>query len=405
MVQIRRGLLIFLVVLAVAAGSLATCFYLNVSPSDLAAGPGAYVSVAKDRYGELTRIADTYEKAEFLRDYIEDNYYVEVSDEDVMNGVYYGMFNSLDDPYSNYMSKNEYQNELATLTGDYYGIGVTVAADVDTDRVIVISPTPGTPAEAAGIRSGDLILAVDGGEYTANQLDVCAAAIRGEEGTDVVLSILRKNDRFDLTITRTHITLQSVTSEMRSDGLGYIQISSFLNNTGIDFAAAVKSLEDQGATGLIIDLRNNGGGLVNAAIGVADVLMDKATVVYTEDHDHNRSYYQTTDGKTSLPSVILINEGSASSSEILAAGLQDNGICKVVGTQSFGKGIIQNVEELSDGSAVKLTILQYFTPGGEVIHKVGITPDYIVELTDDCYDEDGLLINDLQLKRAAELLK
>ena len=204
---------------------------------------------------------------------------------------------------------------------------------------------------------------------------------------------------------RTHIKLQSVTSELREDGLGYIQISSFLNNTGSDFAAALQSLEAQGATGILLDLRNNGGGLVDAAISVADVFMDKATVVYTEDHDHNRSYYQTKDGKTDLPVVVLINGGTASSSEILTAGLQDNGICEVVGTQSFGKGIIQSVNEVYDGSAVKMTILQYFTPSGSVIHEVGITPDYIVELTDDCYDEDGKLVRDVQLEKAAELLK
>ena len=405
MIRIKRWLFVFLIALALLAGAFAMCVYLQVSPADLVEGPGDYVRISEKKYSELTRFQESYEKADLIREYIEDNYYVSVKDEDVENGMYYGMFESLGDPYSMYMTKNEYDNEMASLTGDYSGIGVTVAADADADMVIVVSPTPGTPAEAAGLRTGDYIYKVDGVVYNATQLDVCAAAIRGPENTDVTLTVIRGKDEFELTITRTHITLQSVTGELRDDGLGYIQVSSFLNNTANDFAAALENLISQGAKGLIIDLRNNGGGLVDSAVGIADILLDKATVVYTEDQDHNRDYYKTKDGKTDIPTVVLINGGTASASEILTAGLQDNGRCEVVGTQSFGKGIIQIVDELSDGSAVKLTILQYFTPSGKVIHKVGITPDYIIELTDDCYDEDGWLVKDIQLEKAVELLK
>lgn len=405
MIQIRRRMLIFLVVLAVFSGAAAACFLLGADPLDIVKGSGARVNISEREYKDLTELAATYRKAEELRGYIRENYYIDVDDETLMNGIYDGLFESLGDPYSMYMTESEYQDELVSLTGDYSGIGVTVAADADADMVIVIAPTPGTPAEAAGIKTGDHIRTVDGVEYNASQLDTCAAAIRGEEGTDVVLGIIRDGESFDLTVTRTRIALKSVSSELRSDGLGYIQIRSFISSTGSDFIAALQKLEAGGAKGVIIDLRYNGGGLVDEAVTVADALMDKATVVYTEDNDHNRDYYRTADGKVDLPAVVLINEGTASSSEILTAGLQDNGICEVVGVKSFGKGIIQNVEQFEDGSAAKITILQYFTPGGSVIHGVGITPDHIVELTDDCYDEEGNLINDLQLEKAAELLK
>jgi len=404
MIRIKRWLLVFLVVLALAAGAFAAFMYVGMEPSELLQGRGNFVRLSSDRYEELTKYSEVYEKADELRKYIEANYYVEVNDEDIVNGMYYGMFDSLGDPYSSYMTKEDYENELASLTGDYSGVGVTVAADEERDMVIVISPTSGTPAEAAGLRPGDYIYKVDGVAYTASQLDICAAAIRGPEGSDVVLTVIRDKEEFEVTITREHIILKSVEYEMRDDGLAYIQISSFMNNTDEEFAQALADIEAAGAKGLIIDLRNNGGGLVESSVRIADELMDKATVVYTEDQNKNRYYYKTYDGKTDIPSVVLINEGTASSSEILTAGLQDNGVCKVVGTKSFGKGIIQNVFETEDGSAVKLTILQYFTPSGKAIHKIGITPDYIVELTDDCYDEDGYLIKDLQLERAAELL-
>lgn len=404
MVRIKRWLLIVIVILAVVAGAAAMCLFLDVDTDELVSGQGNYVRLSRASYDELASYKETYKKVDILRRYIKRNYYKEVSDEELMDGLYSGIFYSLDDPYSMYLTKTEYDNEIASLTGDYSGIGVTVAADVQADMIIVIAPSKGTPAEAAGLRAGDYIRSVDGVEYSASELGICAAAIRGNEGTDVTLGIVRKDESFDVTITRARIKMQSVSCEMRDDGIGYIQVSSFLNRTGNDFSLAVKDLESQGATGLIVDLRNNGGGLVDGAVAVADVLMDKATVVYTEDHDHNRYYYKTSDGKTDIPLVVLINGGTASASEILTAGLQDNGRCRVVGTKSFGKGVIQEVEELSDGSAIKLTVLQYFTPSGKVIHDVGITPDVVVELTDDCFDEDGYLVNDVQLERAAALL-
>ena len=206
-------------------------------------------------------------------------------------------------------------------------------------------------------------------------------------------------------IERAEIPTESVVYEMLDDGIAYIQISEFIGDTGKDFTAALKKAEQAGAKGLIIDLRDNGGGLVSSARSVADDLMDKGVVVSTINHSGKTSTYTTGNGRTELPYVVLINGNTASASEILSAGIQDNKEGTIIGTLSFGKGIIQNVTTLSDGSAVKYTELQYLSPNGNPIHGVGITPDIEIDLTEDCYDKNGFLVNDVQLEKAKEILK
>ena len=403
MIKIRKSTLVFLVVLGVLAGM--SCFYglqeigllsrLGVSGSHTLAG---------SEYEEYTHLKETYGKVDELRSYIMDNYYVEVDEEDLDTGILRGVFQGLDDVYSYYMTPAEYEQQMASLTGVYSGIGVTISAG-ESGYVEVVAPTKGSPAEAAGIRKGDLIIAVDGVEYTAAQLDVCAAEIRGPEGTDVTLTVRRKDEIFDVTITRTTIVSQTVEYDMLAHAIGYIAVSGFEQKTAEQFEAALADLEKQGARAFILDLRDNGGGLVDAAVKIADMLLDQGVVAYTEDHDGNKSPYRSKAGKTDLPYAVLVNDGSASASEILAAGIKDNGGGPLVGVTTYGKGIIQTVEQLTDGSGIKMTILQYFSPNGSVIHKTGIEPDYVVELTEDCFDEEGNLINDLQLKKAMELLE
>ena len=403
MIKIKKSTLIVLIILAVLCGA-AGLFTLQESGLAGRVGLGGSHVISDEQYQEYKHLSNTFGKADELRDYILDNYYVEVDPEKLDTGLLKGMFEGLGDVYSYYMTPSEYDQLMISLTGVYSGVGVTISAG-DSGYVEVVTPTKGSPAEAAGLRKGDLILAVDGTEYVGAELDTCAAAIRGKEGTDVTLTVRRGDEVFDVTITRQTIIAQTVDYKMLEDGIGYISISGFEENTSRDFEKALAAIQAEGATCFVLDLRDNGGGLVDAAVSIADVLLDKGVVAYTEDHDGNKSYYRTSAGKTDLPYVVLVNEASASSSEILSAGIKDNNGGPLVGVTTYGKGIIQTVEQLKDGSGIKMTILQYYSPNGSVIHKQGITPNYTVELTDDCFDEDGNLVNDLQLKAAIELLK
>lgn len=403
MLRIKKSLLIFLIIFALICGGAGSFILLRTGIGD--ALPGSTVTITRAQHERYRDYAERYEKAELLRKYIEENYYIEVDDEALMESIYKGIFAGLNDPYSGYLTAEEYAEELLSISGEYSGVGVTITNDKESGRIMVVSPTPNSPAERAGVRSGDYILKVDGVSYIGEQYSDAAFMIRGEEGSEVTITFKRGDQIFDLTLVRAQIQMLSVSHEMIDAEIGYIQISQFIEPTGKDFKEALDEIEESDAEGFVIDLRNNGGGLVDRAVEVADCLMDRATVVYAEDNAGKRTYYKTRNGKTDLPFVVLINEGTASASEILAAGLQDNDACPVVGTKSFGKGIIQQMEDLRDGSAVKLTVMQYFSPSGRTIHKKGITPDYIIKLDESCYDEEGFLADDLQLDKALSLLR
>ena len=403
MIKIKKATLVFLIILAVVCGA-AGLYTLQTTGAAAKFGLGGGHVLNEEQYQKYRHLSKTYSKLDELRDDILNRYYIEVDEEALETGMLKGLYDGLGDPYSYYMTPSEYEQTMISLTGVYSGVGVTISAG-DSGYVEVVTPTKGSPAEEAGIRKGDWILAVDGTEYSGEDLDTCAAAIRGPEGTDVTLTVRRGDNLFDVTITRKKIVTQTVDSRMLEDGIGYIAISGFEENTAGDFEAALTEIEAQGAKSFVLDLRDNGGGLVDAAVDIADVLLDEGVVAYTEDHDGNKDYYRTTYGRTELPYVVLVNAGSASSSEILSGGIKDNGGGPLVGVTTYGKGIIQTVEQLTDGSGIKMTILQYFSPNGSVIHKQGIEPDYVVELTEDCFDENGELIDDLQLQKAVELLK
>ncbi|MBP5751224.1 MAG: S41 family peptidase [Firmicutes bacterium] len=403
MIKIKKSTLIVLIILAVACG-MAGFYSLQATGLLSRMGVETQHTLSDAQYREYKHLSSTYGKLDELRSDILRRYYIEVDEDKLETGMLKGLYDGLEDPYSYYMTPSEYEQTMISLTGVYSGVGVTISAG-DSGYVEVVTPTKGSPADEAGIRKGDLILAVDGTEYIGSDLDTCAAAIRGPEGTDVTLTIRRGEEIFDVTITRKTIIAQTVDYKMLEDGIGYISISGFEDNTPLDFMQALAAIQEQGATRFVLDLRDNGGGLVDAAVDIADVLLDEGIVAYTEDHDGNKDYYRTSKGHTDLPYVVLVNEGSASSSEILSGGIKDNGGGPLVGVTTYGKGIIQTIEQLTDGSGIKMTILQYYSPNGSVIHKQGIEPNYVVELTDDCFDENGELINDLQLQKAIELLK
>ncbi|MBR0456630.1 MAG: S41 family peptidase [Firmicutes bacterium] len=334
------------------------------------------------------------EKLKEIKGYIDKYYLNEYDEKDLVDGAYAGYVSGLGDPYSEYMTKEDYESWMASATGNYSGVGITFSED-DDGNFQVLEVNAGSPAEKAGVVEGDLILTVDGQTYTNSE--VMAAAIRGKKGTEVTLMLFHDGKEKEVKMVRDDIVLQSVTWEMLDNSIGYIKISSFLNNTGADFKEALQAVEKNKAKGLILDLRNNGGGLVDQSVEVADELLDEGVVCYVEDKNGKTETYNAYDGKTKIPAVVLINESSASASEILAGALKDNGY-EIVGTKSFGKGVIQTTIEMDDGSALKLTIMQYLSPDKHVIHQKGIKPTVKVE------DKEKTEADE-QLEKAEELLQ
>ena len=334
------------------------------------------------------------EKLSEIKGYIDKYYLNDYDEQDLIDGAYEGYVAGLGDPYSAYMTKETYESWLTSATGNYSGVGITFSVN-EQGNFEVISVNPDSPAEKAGVEAGDFIVEVDGKVY--NDSEVMAAAIRGKKGTDVTLTISHEGKEKDLTITRDNIILKSVDSKMLDDGIGYIQITTFIDNTGEDFSDALDKIEANNAKGLILDLRNNGGGLVDECVDVADEFLDEGVVCYVEDKNGNTDTYDAADGKTKIPTVVLINESSASASEILAGALKDNGF-EIVGTKSFGKGVIQSTVEMGDGSALKLTIMQYLSPDKHAIHKKGVKPTVKIEDDEDTEEDE-------QLEKADELLK
>ena len=337
---------------------------------------------------------DTYErygKAEQLYMTLEENYYKDIDEDDVMTGLYKGMVEGLGDPYSSYMTEDEYASWEASTTGEYSGVGITFTQDKD-GSFVVVSVEKNAPAHKGGIKAGDVLIEVNGKAY--EDMDVMANAMRGKEGTDVDVTYVRDGSKKTVTLTREKIEQTTVEWEMLNEDTGYISISSFMSGTADEFSDALKAVEDRGAGSLVLDLRDNGGGLVDSCIEIADQFLDKGIVTYLENKDGKRVDYESEDGKTDLETVVLVNENSASASEILAAALQDNGI-KLVGETTYGKGVVQSTVKLSDGTALKLTIMQYFSPEGRTINGKGVKPDYSVDGS-----EDG----DPQLEKALSLL-
>ena len=359
-----------------------------------------------DRKGaeEYLYLKETYGFAEALKKVVKDQFYVPVEDEEaLLSGMYKGLVAGLDDPYSEYLTEEEFKTLIDQLQGNYSGIGVTMSAN-EEDYIEVISVTDQSPAQKAGIRTKDLVIGVDGVTYTGGQMSAAAEKIRGEKDTMVKITILRGTEILEFEIQRDTLTDVTVYAEMKENNIGYLRISGFELNTGKDFAAELRKMEEAKVDGLIIDLRNNGGGVVSSAIEVADELMDAATVVYAENQKGEKTYYKTENGKTKLPYVLLVDGGSASAAEILAAGVQEYGGGLVVGSQTYGKGVIQTTQSLINGGALKLTTMQYYTSSGKAIQGVGMTPDIVVDLTWDDVDENGK-VQDRQLEKAMELFE
>jgi carboxyl-terminal processing protease len=307
------------------------------------------------------------------------------------------------------MSKKEYEEFNMETEGEYGGIGVIVTPG-DDNLITVVSPIEDTPGERAGIKTGDKIIRVEGVDYFAETMDEAVSNMRGEPNTQVTITIFRSSngtsETFDVTLTREIIKLVSVKSAVLEGDIGYIRITSFDIPTYNDFQNHLSQLVQKQVKGLIIDLRNNPGGLMNVSTDIADEILGKATIVYTEDKTGNKEFIYSDADLVDLPLVIMVNEGSASASEILAGAVKDNERGLLLGTTTFGKGVVQRLRDLPDGSGLKLTVSEYYTPADKNIHGIGIEPDIIVELNEEA---EGIgmdyLEQDNQLQKAIEELR
>lgn len=315
----------------------------------------------------------------------------DVDEDQMMDSLLAGYLAGLDDDYSVYYTAEEYEEEMTDSDGSYVGIGVAVQQDTTTMVITVLTVYEGSPAEESGMEKGDVLQAVDGTDITQEELSDVVNRIRGEEGTEVTVTVLRDGETLDFTITRKSVDKVTVEYEMLEDGIGYILLTEFDNVSVSQMEEAIEALREEGMEKLILDLRDNPGGLLTSVVSIADLFLPETNIFYSEDKQGNQTNYDSSAEQLCTEEmVVLVNGNSASASEVLAGSLKDNDRAALVGTQTFGKGIVQTFYQLSDGSGIKLTTAHYFTPNGTDIHGVGIEPDLVVEDDEDTETDEQL---------------
>lgn len=346
------------------------------------------------------------QKIKYLENMIDEEYLGEISTDKLEEGVYAGLIYGLGDVYSRYYTKDEYEQESVTTEGSYVGIGVAMQK-YTAGGVQIVECYKGSTAEEAGIKVDDVITAINGEDITDTELQDVVSMIKDNEDKDVVLTVQRKGeDTQEITVKVSNVELPSVFGEMLDENTGYIQITEFKGVTVEQYEAVFADLKEQGMERLVVDLRDNPGGLLNVVCDILRDILPEGLIVYTEDKNGNRSE-ETCDGKKPLdmPLAVLVNGNSASASEIFAGAVKDYGIGTIVGTTTYGKGVVQSIRQLSDGSAVKLTIANYYTPKGNSINKTGIQPDVEVELSPELLNQEEITHEeDNQLQEALNSL-
>ena len=363
----------------------------------------AQLGTAKKTEDSALVTSATTAKMTMIERLIRKNYYKDVDTETLRDGVYRGMLESLGDPYAEYYSAQDLKEALNENQGIYYGIGAYVTLDTELNLSVISGTISGTPAEEAGLQEGDIIYKVDGTDTTGMTVSEVVSLIRGEEHTTVDLTLIRDGELVEVTIERRRVESPTVDYEMLDDNIGYIQITEFDDVTTDQFTEAMAVLKGQNMEALILDLRSNGGGNLDTCIDIANQLLPKGLVVYTEDKYGKREEYHC-DGEREFkkPMVVLVNGYTASASEILTGAIKDYGVGTIMGTTTYGKGIVQQIMSLKDGTAVKMTISRYYTPKGNYIHEIGIEPDIEVEFDADAYKKDK---TDNQLEAAKEQIR
>lgn len=381
--------IILVMLVAVAASEFTLYYYFKTNNLEKS-------EVSENSEKNIDAIADTLKN---FRKEIDKVFLGEIDEQKVLDETIKGYVKGLDDEYSEYMTKEEWDEFQSAALGNYVGIGIYMTTD-NNGNVIVLAPIKGSPAESAGLETGDIITAVNDENVLGTSSDDVSNKIKGEAGTEVKLTVLRDNEYIDMNVKREEIKVYHVEEKMLENNIGYMNLATFDEGCSDEFREKYQTLKNQGARSLILDLRNNTGGLVDEALKIADMMIEKdKTLLITVDSKGNKEIDKAKeDPIVEGDIIVLTNEYSASASEILVGALKDNGRAKSLGTKTFGKGVIQNVFFLNDGSALKLTVNEYFTPNETKINKVGIAPDYEVELPEDSQE-------DVQLNKAIELLK
>lgn len=358
----------------------------------------------------LTR-SEAMEKISLVKKMLLEYSLFDLDEEMIADYASVGMAASVGDPYTVYYPKEEFSSYKTNIFSSYVGVGAVLSANMEEDVIEIVSTVKDGPADKAGLKAGDKILDIDGKHYGAEQLTEASTHLKnGDEGTDVKVTVLRKDEgQLELNITREKVIKKSVESKMLENDIGYIKISGFegkLDNATKDtydeFMENFSGLKSAGIKNLIIDLRDNPGGDLNVVCNIADELLPKGIITYTEDKYGKRETIYSDKDEVDIPIVVLVNEGSASASEVLTGALKDYKKATVVGTKTYGKGIVQNVFPFPDGSGMSITTAKYFTPNGECIHGVGITPDIVVEAESEDLSNSE---NDNQLQKAIDIIK
>ena len=392
---------IYKIVMLVVIVSVITFITTTLFMSQYIEGNVRYIPAMYNDGGISSSIAS-------FRKIIDEKFLGEINEEKIRQETIRGYIKGLDDPYTEYMTKEEMEEFTSDVMGNFTGIGIYLTRDIEKNVVIVISPIKDTPAHKAGILPGDIITKVDGISYTGEQLTEASNKIKGEVGSKVTLEVLRDNKTLTFEVTRENIKVNHVESKLLENNIGYIEFNSFDDGCSKEFKNKLEELKKQNIKGIIIDIRGNGGGLVDEALDIADYIVEKdKTLLITVDKEQNEEITKAEiDPIINVPVVLLMNKTSASASEILAGALKDNGKVTIVGEKSYGKGVIQELLTLKDGSGLKITTNEYYTPNHNKINKIGIIPDVEVVLSDEL--KEKLVLeekDDTQLQKAIEILK
>lgn len=363
------------------------------------------VTIPREEYERLLK----YEKLDILMELVEMYYYEDVDTEEMLESAAVGLVAGVGDVYSMYYTKEDMEAFNEETEGEYAGIGCQLLAD-PTDQLITVTRVfKGSPAEEVGMRTGDKIVYVNDLYYSAYEMDAAVDVMRGTPGESVKVTVLRGLETIDFDITRKIVNITYVESQILEGNIGYVMVYDFLGNAVEGFKQALESFKEANVSGMIIDLRNNGGGLLDASVMMADMILPEGTVVSVRDKLGREDCYEIDNDYYDVPMVVLINEYSASASEILAGAIRDYKAGTLVGAKTFGKGVVQSVVDFPDGSGLKVTTARYYTPSGECIHEVGIAPDVEAALDEDVVTLYGINNlpheQDAQLQKAIELIR
>lgn len=399
----KKSNVVILSVFLVLFTAVATYFLTTTARVRL--GESVIAGLGRDK-AEHTR-QDAFHEAEELMNYILKNYYLEVSEDVLVDGMKKGIFEALGDPYSVFMTDREFESYMQSSSGEYPGIGIYLAPNKDNE-IEIVAPIEDTPADKAGLMAKDLIVGVNGKTFNADMMDEAISIIKGEPGTSVTITIYRpsKDLKFDVEVQRAWIDIKVVKSRMLEDGIGYLRLSTFDANAADEFETHMNTLIQDGAKGVVLDLRQNPGGFLDQCVDIADMLLGKGTIVYTEGRNGEKETYISDAKQFKVALTVLVDDGSASASEILTGALKDYGAATIIGTKTFGKGIVQVIVPFEGEAGFKLTTSQYFTPNGDYIHGTGIEPDISVALDPKYAElEAPTDADDNQLQKAIEVLK